>query len=241
MHSPETWTKLPSYVPSTISRTRDLVADWWTNVADRGETLRGALAATVLALALMVVTWLGVPTLRRWRGNGEPPFWRRASSAAGVVLLRMLPAVAPILLLYGLTAETQALPERVDWLFYASAQSGIIAFAVSALVTTVFAPAAPQWRLMHASNAAAWRICGLAVLLAVVYGLTTFVYIATRLVQAPFALTVAIAVLSCLVLAGIVVAILLTPLGGQHRDGSRPRNGSRCCGSRSGRRSWPSW
>ena len=134
----------------------------------------------------------------------------------------MLPAVAPILLLYGLTAETQALPERIDWLFYASAQSAIIAFAVSALVTTVFAPAAPQWRLMHASNAAAWRICGLAVLLAVVYGLTTFVYIATRLVQAPFALTVAIAVLSCLVLAGIVVAILLTPLGGQHRDGITP-------------------
>src|SRR6516165_7913507 len=108
VHSPETWTKLPSYVPSTVSRTRDLVADWWTNGADRGETLRGALAATVLALALMVVTWLGVPTLRRWRGDGEPPFWRRASSAAGVVLLRMLPAVAPILLLYGLTAETQA-------------------------------------------------------------------------------------------------------------------------------------
>jgi potassium-dependent mechanosensitive channel len=133
VHSPETWTKLPSYVPSTISRTRDLVADWWTNVADRGETVRGALAAAVLALALIVVTWLGVPSLRRWRGDGEPPFWRRASSAAGVVLLRMLPAVAPILLLYGLTAETQALPERVDWLFYASAQSAIIAFAVSAL------------------------------------------------------------------------------------------------------------
>src|SRR6516165_985984 len=222
VHSPETWTKLPSYVPSTVSRTRDLVADWWTDVADRGETLRGALAAAVLALALMVVTWLGVPTLRRWRGDGEPPFWRRASSAAGVVFLRMLPAVAPILLLYGLTAETQALPERVDWLFYASAESAIIAFAVSALVTTVFAPAAPQWRLMQASNAAAWRICGLAVLLAVVYGLTTFVYIATRLVQAPFALTVAIAVPSCLVLAGIVVAILLTPFGGQHRDGITP-------------------
>jgi hypothetical protein len=60
VHSPETWTKLPSYVPSTISWTRDVVADWWTNVADRGETLRGALAAAVLALALIVVTWLGV-------------------------------------------------------------------------------------------------------------------------------------------------------------------------------------
>jgi small-conductance mechanosensitive channel len=219
VHSPETWTKLPSYVPSAISRTRDLIADWWTNAGDRHAVVRGALAAAVLALALTVVTWLGVPLLRSWRGDGEPPFWRRASSAAGVVLLRMLPAVAPILLLYGLTAETEGLTERVDWLFYASAQSAIIVFAVSALVATVFAPAAPQWRLVPASNAAAWRICGLVVLLAIVYGLTTFIYIATRLVQAPFALTVAIAVPSCLVLAGIVVAILLTPLEGQHRDG----------------------
>jgi potassium-dependent mechanosensitive channel len=90
---------------------------------------------------------------------------------------------------------------------------------VSALVATVFAPAAPQWRLVPASNAAAWRVCGLVALLAVVYGLTTFIYIAARLVQTPFALTVAVAVPSCLVLAGIVVAILLTPLHGQHREG----------------------
>ncbi len=219
VHASETWTKLPSTIPSAISRTRDLIADWWRNERDREDVVRAALAAAALALALMVVTWLGVPRLRRWRGEGEPPFWRRASSAAGVLLLRMLPGVAPIVLLYGLTAETQALPERVDWLFYTAAQSAIIVFAVSALVATVFAPAAPPWRLVPASNAAAWRICGLVVLLAIVYGLTTFIYIATRLVQAPFALTVAIAVSSCLLLAGIVVAILLTPLEEQQRDG----------------------
>ncbi|HLH93748.1 MAG TPA: mechanosensitive ion channel domain-containing protein [Xanthobacteraceae bacterium] len=219
VYATETWMKLPAYVPSAVSATHDLVADWWTNEGDRDDVVRGAIAAAGLALVLVAVTWLGVPRLRRWRGDSEPPFWRRASSAAGVVLLRMLPAVAPILLLYGLIAGSEALPERVDWLFYTAVQSAVIVFAVSALVATVFAPAAPQWRLVPASNAAAWRICGLVVLLAVVYGLTTFIYIATRLVQAPFALTVAIAVPSCLVLAGIVVAILLTPLEGQHRDG----------------------
>jgi potassium-dependent mechanosensitive channel len=219
VHSLQTWTTLPSYVPSATGRIRDLTADWWTNLRDRDEVMRGALAAAVVALVLMVLAWRGVPRLRRWRGDGEPPFWRRASSAAGVILLRTLPAVVPIVLLYGLTAETQALPERLDWLFYASAQSAIIVFAVSTLVVTVFAPAAPQWRLVPASNGAAWRICGLVVLLAAVYGLTALIYVATRVVQAPFALTVALAVPSCLLLAGIVIAILLTPLEGQHRDG----------------------
>jgi small-conductance mechanosensitive channel len=219
VYSVETWRQLPSYVPSAISRIGNLIADWWANVHDREEVARIVGEAAVLALLLTVVAWHGVRRLRRWRGAGEPPFWRRASSAAGVILLRMLPAVAPIILMYGLIAEAQALPDRINRLFHASAQSAIIVFAVSALVATVFAPAAPQWRLVPASNRAAWRVCGLVILLAVVYGLTTLAYVATRVVQAPFALTVAVAFPSCLLLAGIVVAILLTPLEGQHQDG----------------------
>jgi len=50
-----------------------------------------------------------------------------------------LPVVAPIMFLYGMIAEAHALPERVDWIFYSTAQSIIIIFAVNALVTTVFA------------------------------------------------------------------------------------------------------
>jgi potassium-dependent mechanosensitive channel len=53
----------------------------------------------------------------------------------------------------------------------------------------------------------------LVTLLAVVYSLTTFLYVATRLVQAPFALTIAIALPSSLLVAGLVVALLRTPLG----------------------------
>jgi small-conductance mechanosensitive channel len=73
--------------------------------------------------------------------------------------------------------------------------------------------------LIPASDRAAARICGLVLGLAIVYGTTTLIYVVTRAVQAPFALTVAVAFPSSLILAGIVVAILLTPLDGQHRDG----------------------
>jgi small-conductance mechanosensitive channel len=45
------------------------------------------------------------------------------------------------------------------------------------------------------------------------------IYVITRLAQAPFALTVAVAFPSSLFLAGIVVAILLTPLNAQHPNG----------------------
>jgi small-conductance mechanosensitive channel len=218
IYSYQTWAKLPDYVPSATSRVRDLVADWWDSVRDQNEVLLIAFEAILLWLVLTLAGWHGVGRLRRWRHEGEPPFWRRASSAAGVILLRMLPVVAPIAFLYGMIAETHALPERVDWMFYSTAQSIIIIFAVNALVTAVFAPRLSQWRLIPASDRAAARTCGLVLTLAIVYGVTTLIYVVTRLVQAPFALTVAVAFPSSLVLAGLVVAILLTPLNGQHQD-----------------------
>jgi potassium-dependent mechanosensitive channel len=215
----QTWAKLPDYVPSATSRVRGMVTDWWDNVRDQDEILLIAFEALLLWVVLTLAAWHGVRRLRRWQHEGEPPFWRRASSAAGVILLRILPIVAPIMFLYGMIAEAHALPERVDWLFYSTAQSIIIIFAVNALVTTVFAPRSSQWRLMPASDRAAARICGLVLTLAIVYGVTTLIYVVTRLAQAPFALTVAVAFPSSLLLAGIIVAILLTRLDARHPDG----------------------
>ena len=218
IYSYQTWAKLPDYVPSATSRVRDLVVEWWDSVRDQNEVLLIGFEAILLWLVLTVAAWRGVHRLRRWRHEGEPPFWRRASSAAGIILLRILPIVAPITFLYGMIAEAEALPERVEWIFYSTAQSIIIIFAVNALVTTVFAPRLSQWRLIPASDRAAARICGLVLTLAIVYGVTTLIYVITRLVQAPFALTVAVAFPASLLLAGIVVAILLTPLDGQHQE-----------------------
>jgi small-conductance mechanosensitive channel len=77
-------------------------------------------------------------------------------------------------------------------------------------------PARRSGGLFPASDAGAARICGLIVLLAFVYSVTSFLYVITRLVQAPFALTIAVALPSSLILAGLVVALLRTPLGGEH-------------------------
>src|SRR5215470_1822683 len=218
MYGYQTWAMLPDYVPSATSRVPGIVNDWWDNIRDQDEVLLIAFEALLLWVVLTLVAWHGVRRLRRWQHEGEPPFWRRASTAAGVILLRILPVVAPILFLYGMIAEAHALPERVDWIFYSTAQSIIIIFAVNALVTTVFAPWSSQWRLIPASDRAAARICGLVLTLAIAYGVTTLIYVVTRIVQAPFALTVAVAFPSSLLLAAIIVAILLTPLDGQHQE-----------------------
>jgi potassium-dependent mechanosensitive channel len=206
----ETWSKFPEYVPQAAGKVRDLVADWWQNVQDRDGVTRIALEALLMSLLLSFASWRGVRRLRRWQDAGEPPYWRRASSAAGVILFRALPVVAPVVFLYGMIAGAETLPERLDWLFYLTAQSIVIVFTVGALVTAAYAPGAPQWRLIAASDVRAARICGLVILLALIYSLTNLLYVITRLVQAPFALTIAVALPSSLLLAGLVVSLLRT-------------------------------
>lgn len=212
----ETWSRLPDYVPLALERLRDLVDGWWEGVPDGQDLARIGLEASLLFLALSFAAWRGMRGLRRWQGEGEPPFWRRASSAAGVVLLRALPVTVPVVFAYAMLAAEQPLPDRLDWLFYLTAEMVVIIFTVAALVTTTLAPRAPAWRLIPVSDAGAARLCGLIISLAFVYGLTTLLYAITRLLQTPFALTIAVALPSSLLLAGLVIAILRTPLGSEN-------------------------
>jgi potassium efflux system protein len=210
----ETWANLPDHVPAAARKIRDLIADWWQNVPDRREVGYIAIEALLLALLLGAACRRGIRRTRRSEDTAEPPpFWRRASAAAALVVFRSLPVVIPVAFLYGMIASTQNLPERIDWLFYFTAQSLVIVFTVWALASAVFSPRASHWRLVPTSDAAAARLRNLVTLLAVVYSLTTFLYVATRLIQAPFALTIAIALPSSLFMAGLVVALLRTPLG----------------------------
>ncbi|HLZ02071.1 MAG TPA: mechanosensitive ion channel domain-containing protein [Bradyrhizobium sp.] len=208
----ETWSRLPDTIPMAVDSLRHLVDGWWEGVPDGQDLARIGLEAALLFVALSFASWRGLRSLRRWQSEGEPPFWRRASSAAGVVLLRALPVTAPVVFAYAMLAAEQRLPDRLDWLFYLTAEMVVIVFTVAALVTTTLAPRAPAWRLIPVSDAGAARLCGLVILLAFFYGLTTLLYAITRLVQAPFALTIAVALPSSLLLAGLVVAILRTPL-----------------------------
>ena len=220
VYAHETWANLLDYVPLATGRLRDLIADWWGDTGDRGEIARVAVEALLMSLLLAFAGWHGVRRFRRWHEADEPPYWRRASSAAGVIVLRALPAVVPIVFLYAMIASAQALPERIDWLFYLTAQSIVIVFTVAALVTAAYAPGAPQWRLIATSDEHARRICGLVIVLACIYSLTSLLYGVTRLVQAPFALTIAVALPSSLLVAGLVVALLRTTRAAA--DGAAP-------------------
>ena len=210
IYSSETWSSVPDYVPLATYRVRDIVADWWGSLGDQDDVKLLVFEAGLLMLGLAVAAAFGTWRLRRRRSEDvDQPFWRRAAVAGAIALLWLLP-VLPIAFLYGLVADTHQLPKRVDWLLYTTAQSIITVLAVSVLVISAFAPRMPHWRLVPVSDRTARRICGLLLALAIVYGVTSLLYMVTRVVQAPFALTIAVALPSSLLLAGIIVAILQT-------------------------------
>ncbi len=220
IYSYQTWSKVPGDVPEAVQRVRNLVSKWWQGAQDRGGVARVGLETALLFLLLCVVGWRGVRKLRVWHGPGELSFWRRASAAAGVILFRVLPVAVPIMFAYVATAADQPFSYRLSWLFYLGAESIVIVFTMGALVTTVFSPWAPQWRLIAVSDAVAVRICGLVILLAFVYSAAAWLYAVTLLVRAPFALVIAVVLPSSLLLAGLVIAILRTPIAGKDAPGS---------------------
>jgi potassium-dependent mechanosensitive channel len=222
LYSPETWSELPQDVPAAVRNIHDLITNWWNDVADPADVMRIAIGALLAALALSLLSSRLVRRLRHWNEAAEPPFWRRASVAAGVLFFRALPVVGPVVFLYGTVASTEVLPQRVDWMFYLTAQSIVTVFTVGALASAVFAPGAPRWRLIAIQDGAATRLCGVVILLAFVYSLTTLLYGITRIVQAPFGLTIAVALPSSLLLAGLVVALLRTSID-RSRDAASPR------------------
>ncbi|WP_127076978.1 mechanosensitive ion channel family protein [Rhodomicrobium lacus] len=217
--SAQTWENVPAYANIAAERVERTIGSWWDDSDDQSELLYLFGTAAALFAGLSLISWRGIRRLRTWTEEGEPPFWRRASTAAGVIVLRILPACVPLVFLYHAVNSVQPIPEKIQWLLYSASRSILVIVVVNALIATVFAPGRPQWRLIRATEGAAVRISGLMLALALVYGATTFIYTATRLVQAPFSLTLAFTLPANLLVALLVTAILKTPLRDKTSEG----------------------
>ncbi len=217
--SADTWQTAPQRAMQAAVKVREAVTSWWADLRDRENVMFLGGVAIVLWLGLSIAGRIGERRLKKCPDGSEPPFWRRASSAAGVIMLRSLPIVLPLVFLYNAVAEAEPMPDTVGWLFYSGARSIITIVVLNSLIASVFSPSDHRWRLIPASNWAAIRISGLVLTLALVYGLTTFVYVATRLVQSPFSLTLALTLPANLIVPLLIAAILKTPLLHEHVSG----------------------
>ncbi|MFY9641224.1 MAG: mechanosensitive ion channel domain-containing protein [Rhodomicrobium sp.] len=215
---PGTWKAAPGQITELAAKVRDAVKGWW-RVQDQDQIMPLAGEALALWLGLTILSFVGARRLRRWEEGCEPPFWRRASDAANVILLKSLPAVLPLIFLYNAVDQAQPMPNDIGWLFYSGARSIIIIAVVNALVSAALSPRDHRWRLIASSNAAALRISGLMLTMAIVYGAATFVLTAASLFKAPDSPKLALTLVPNAILALLAVAVLETPLRKEHAEG----------------------
>jgi potassium-dependent mechanosensitive channel len=212
VYAAKTWQNVPDYASLAANKVQSVVTDWWDDVRNQQQLIYLAAMAAALALALGVFALRTIPKLHSWPEAEEPPFWKRASTAASVILLRSAPVVVPLIFLFNAADQVEPFPDQVERLFYSLGRSLTIIVVVHALMATVLSPSASRWRLLPMSDWAASRISVLVLALVLLYGVTTFLYSAARNVQAPFSLTLALALPSNLIVAALVAVILKTPL-----------------------------
>ncbi len=177
----------------------------------RSDAILILIVGLLIAIGTAFASTRGVRHFRRWKYAGDPPYWRRSTSAAWVTLLRVLPYAATSAFLYYSFRYQGLMAENVDLLAYSAMRSLLIVTAVCALIATALAPQRSRWRLLPIDDRAARRIRWLVVALAAVYSFTLFIDTVRYVSNAPFTLTVAQSFVSSIVIAALVIAILLTP------------------------------
>ncbi len=216
MFSAATWKAVPGDARELAEKTRSAFATWWSN-QEQDQIIPLAGIAVALWLGLSVLSLIGIARLKRC--SGEPPFWLRASTAAGVIVLKSLPAAVPLVFLYNAIDELQPMPHHIASLFYSGARAIIVITVINALIASVLSPSDHRWRLIPASNGAAVRIAGLILAVAMLYGITTFLVTDAFVLKAPDTLKLAMSVVPYGVIALLVITILETPMRGEQLEG----------------------
>jgi len=210
-HSTTTWQRAPSQFGLAFQRVWQEATSWWENLERRVEAIQLLIIGALIAAATIFAARRGVRHFWSWSEPGEPPYWLRSTSAAWVILLRTLPVAATACFLYASFSYQGLISENIAVLAYSALRSLLIVAAVAALTATALAPSQPRWRLLPMSDEAAERIRWLVVALSVLYSFALFLDTVRTVFNVAFALTVVQSFVSSIVIAGLVIAILLTP------------------------------
>jgi potassium efflux system protein len=215
----ETWRKAPGQIMEATSKARLAVMGWWDG-QENEQILPLIGVALAIWLGLRVFMVAAVRRLRRWEDDGEPPFWRRASDAAGIILLRSTPVILPLVFLYIVIDNIEAFPDDIDTLFFAGVRSITVIVVLNALVFTALSPADQRWRLIPISNAAAVRISNLMLTIALIYGASSFMQTVTYLFKTSGSPRLVLILLPNAAIALLAAAILRTPTQEDKTEGT---------------------
>ncbi len=206
--SPALWRDIAYDAPLGLTRAGFMLSHWWQSVEDRGLFAGLILASVLLWAVLSLVCYRRIQSLREWIAPGLPPEWRRAASAARVILLRSLPTVVACGFLYFSLSGTDLLSPSSAALVLSAIAGLIIIATVQAAAKTSLAVIRPRWRLLRLTDHAARRLYYHLLALAVIYGLDVFISAVNQIAYMPFSVSVGQSFIASVLIAGLIISML---------------------------------
>ncbi|MEZ5899889.1 MAG: DUF3772 domain-containing protein [Hyphomicrobiaceae bacterium] len=223
----ELWEDVVRDWPSVSWRIGYNGSDWLRNADTRKGRLSIVLAAAAFTYLFLKLLAGWLTRFRPTPGHPEWTFFERAAAGSWIAPVRAMPGILTALVLYfgldhiGLLYHPTTMPTATALLY-----AILIFSAVSALVSTVFAPYSPQRRLIPLSDRAARRVGRLLKILAAIYCLDLFFSEFAQILYFPLSLSVVQSLISSLAFAAVLAGLLLTPFSptGHPRSEPYPRS-----------------
>jgi small-conductance mechanosensitive channel len=220
---PDFWSDLAHAAPSVEWRLSYNAKDWSSSVNQQKMNVAMLLAA---AIGLYLILKAIVLAMTRYRPNPDatpPTFFERAASASWIAPMRAIPGVATAFLLYGgfdylgLLYYPTAAPAGVALL-----RATLVFIAVSSLISTVFAPARPERRLVLLSTRSSRRIARLLKMLALIYSIDLFLSAFGQILYFPLSMSVVQSLATSIAFALVLIGLALTPFESSEMSGLKP-------------------
>ncbi len=184
---------------------------WGKSFFDEAEFYAAILVSGLIWLLTTTVALWGINRFRRWNEPEAPPFWRRASSAAWVVLFTAAPPAATTASFYLVLKLTGLVDATVDHILLAVLAAVSTVAGVNAIAATLLAPGKPHWRIFVASDKIAARIRWLCVGMAAVFGADLIMSAFNEELAAPLSLAIAQNIIASIAFATLGMALFLMP------------------------------
>jgi potassium-dependent mechanosensitive channel len=208
---PEVWRDFANELPALERRLHYLADDWWYWANPHTLSLAGLVAAAGLAFLVLRMIGARLTAYRRQQREAPPSFFERAASVAWVAPLRILPAAAAALILYGGLDFLDLLYAPWGRVAAALLKAVLVLAGVTALVSTVLAASEPQWRMAVLSDPAARRLGWLLFGIAAVYAVDVALTEVSRVFFVPLAVSVVQTFVACMAFSALLIGLLLTP------------------------------
>jgi potassium-dependent mechanosensitive channel len=214
---PTLWRDVANRLPAVMSRMTYYAEDWWVW---GGRRIPELIALGLTAVALWGgLSWFARRLTARRREKptaGPPSFFERAISIATTAPLRMLPAVAALLLVYGVMDSFDLFYGNWQRPAQAVLHAALVYIASAHLFQTALAPGEPPWRIFPLSTRSARHTMRIIKFLVAIYVIDLALIQIGRAFFFPLTLTVAQSFIANMLSAAALTALVLSPFETQN-------------------------